>query len=191
MASLDSPYIVSYLDSFIDEAQINIVLEYCPMGDLNLVIANRKKNNPFNENIIWKIFINLCLGLQYLHSKNIIHRDIKSMNIFMIKEGFGKIGDLGCSVQQEQQPPELLSIQEEEGVIINHTEVEQRVSTLRVPDLVLSDLSSDSNLRSANKDDDLLLNQNPFDIADSRLEELELGGDLLSKEDTDLLALST
>lgn len=63
MASLDSPYVVGYLDSFIDEAQINIVLEYCPMGDLNLVIANRKKNNPFNDNIIWKIFINLCLGL--------------------------------------------------------------------------------------------------------------------------------
>ena len=74
---------------------------------------------------------------------------------------------------------------------INHTEVEQRVSNLRVPDLVLSDLSSDSNLKSASKNDELLLNQNPFDIADSRLDELELGGDLLSKEDTDLLALST
>lgn len=34
--------------------------------------------------------------MQYLHSRNIIHRDLKSLNIFMVKENYAKIGDLGC-----------------------------------------------------------------------------------------------
>ena len=49
------------------------------------------------DNIIWKIFIHIALGLQYLHAKNIIHQDLKSLNIFMVKEGVAKIGDLGCA----------------------------------------------------------------------------------------------
>ena len=48
------------------------------------------------DNLIWKIFIHICLGVQYLHSRNIIHRDLKSLNIFMVKENYAKIGDLGC-----------------------------------------------------------------------------------------------
>lgn len=38
MGNLDSPYVVSYIDSFIDDQRINIVLEYCPMGDLHTLI---------------------------------------------------------------------------------------------------------------------------------------------------------
>jgi len=43
--------------------------------------------------------MNLCLGLWYLHSNNIIHRDLKSLNIFMVKDSFAKIGDLGCALK--------------------------------------------------------------------------------------------
>jgi len=38
MGNTDSPFIVGYIDSFIDEQKINIVIEYCPMGDLNSLI---------------------------------------------------------------------------------------------------------------------------------------------------------
>ena len=100
MGLLDSPYIVGYYDSFIDDQRINIVLEYCPLRDLNSVIEKQKMTGkPFVENNIWKIFIFLCLGIHYLHSKNIIHRDLKSLNIFMVKETVPKIGDLGCAKQ--------------------------------------------------------------------------------------------
>jgi len=71
-------------------------------GDLNSVIEKQKLTaKGFNENVIWKIFINICLGVYYLHSNNIIHRDIKSLNIFMAKESFSKIGDLGCAIKIE------------------------------------------------------------------------------------------
>ena len=48
--------------------------------------------------MLWKIFINLCLGMEYLHSKDIIHRDLKTLNVFMLKENVAKIGDLGCAL---------------------------------------------------------------------------------------------
>ena len=74
----------------------------------------------------------------------------------------------------------------------SRVEVEQRIS-IQPLDLVLSERSTDSqNLNLEDKMKDLMDN-NPFDlVGDSRLDldELDLGGDLLSKEDSDLLALS-
>jgi len=107
MGGIDSPYIVGYFDSFIDDQKINLVIEYCPNGDLNSVIEKQKLlGKPLIDNLIWKIFIHLCLGLQYLHHKNIIHRDLKSLNIFMVKENIAKIGDLGCAITLPDVPEE-------------------------------------------------------------------------------------
>ena len=98
MGPLESPYIVGYFDSFIDDKCIDIIIEYCPQGDLNSLIEKQKiQSKPFVENLIWKIFIHIALGLQYLHDLNIIHRDLKTLNIFMLKESQAKIGDLGCA----------------------------------------------------------------------------------------------
>lgn len=74
------------------------------MGDLNSLVEKQKiANKPFVDNMIWKIFINLCLGMEYLHSKDIIHRDLKTLNIFMLKENIAKIGDLGCALHIEAE----------------------------------------------------------------------------------------
>lgn len=69
MGNLDSPFVVGYIDSFINEQKINIVIEYCPMGDLNSMIEKQKTLSgngplkPFVDNLIWKIFIHICLGI--------------------------------------------------------------------------------------------------------------------------------
>lgn len=71
---LDSPYVVGYIDSFIEEdLSINIILEFCPGGDLQTYIAKaaanlNKKGSQFHDNFIWKLFIQMCLGVHYLHS---------------------------------------------------------------------------------------------------------------------------
>ena len=98
MQSMSSTYIIGYFDSFIEKQLINIIMEYCPFGDLCSIITKQKAlGKSFVDNIIWKVFINICLGVWYLHSENIIHRDLKTLNIFMITQSVAKIGDLGCS----------------------------------------------------------------------------------------------
>ena len=76
-------------------------MEYCESGDLSFFIQRMKKENKLIlEEKIWKIFIQLCIGLFYLHKKKILHRDLKTQNIFIAKEKSDeviKIGDLGVA----------------------------------------------------------------------------------------------
>ena len=85
LSKLDHPNVVKYYDSFIEKNMLNIIMEYCENGDLsNLLKA--QYGRPLPENKIWKFFIEMCLGLDYIHKKKILHRDIKTMNIFLNKD---------------------------------------------------------------------------------------------------------
>jgi NIMA (never in mitosis gene a)-related kinase len=57
----------------------------------------KKNNQRLNEKIIAFWFIQLLFGIKALHSKNILHRDLKSANIFLTKNYSLKIGDFGIS----------------------------------------------------------------------------------------------
>jgi NIMA (never in mitosis gene a)-related kinase len=96
LASLDSPYIVKYYDSFLENKTLHIVMEYCDKGDLSQSIRNQM-GRFLPENKIWKFFIQMCLGLEFVHSKKILHRDIKSMNVFLVRDDNIRIGDLGVA----------------------------------------------------------------------------------------------
>jgi NIMA (never in mitosis gene a)-related kinase len=76
-------------------------MEYCEKGDLCTYMSERQKkqkqNYHFEEDFIWRLFIQISLGLYYIHSKKILHRDIKTLNIFLTKDLSGKIGDLGVA----------------------------------------------------------------------------------------------
>lgn len=52
---------------------------------------------PLDESTVWKILIQTSIGLTYLHKMKILHRDIKSMNIFLSKDQHVRIGDLGVA----------------------------------------------------------------------------------------------
>ena len=66
LGQLNSQFIVKYVDSFIEDSGIHIVMEYCEHGDL---FKNLAKRNGFllSENRIWKFFIQIALGVLYLH----------------------------------------------------------------------------------------------------------------------------
>lgn len=96
LASLNHPYIVKYYDSFIENKTLHIVMEFCDKGDLCGVIR-AQMGRLLPEAKIWKFLIQMCLGLEYIHSKRILHRDIKTMNVFLAREDSLRIGDLGVA----------------------------------------------------------------------------------------------
>ena len=51
----------------------------------------------FEESEIWRIFIQLVKGLKALHELKILHRDLKSANVFLFSDGSAKLGDLNVS----------------------------------------------------------------------------------------------
>ena len=100
LASVKSQYVISYKESFIDEldSTLCIVMEYADEGDLFQKITLYKKlKTGFDEADVWRIFIQILKGLSDLHSYNILHRDMKSANVFLFRDGSAKLGDLNVS----------------------------------------------------------------------------------------------
>ena len=93
-----SNYIVEYIESFEENNKFYIIMEYCDKGDLFNYIEEKKKTKQFlQENEILQFFTQIAIGIGYIHKNNILHRDLKSLNIFLTKEGKIKIGDLGIA----------------------------------------------------------------------------------------------
>ena len=103
LRELHHPNIVKYYDRIIDKknTKIYIMMEYCSGGDIGNLIKRCKKNKELiEEDIILKIFTQVLLALNYIHTfKNgkILHRDIKPSNIFLDKDNNVKLGDFGLS----------------------------------------------------------------------------------------------
>eukprot|EP00929_Paragymnodinium_shiwhaense_P064810 TRINITY_DN32513_c0_g1_i1.p1 TRINITY_DN32513_c0_g1~~TRINITY_DN32513_c0_g1_i1.p1 ORF type:complete len:780 (+),score=118.56 TRINITY_DN32513_c0_g1_i1:73-2412(+) len=95
MKKLQSPHIVQYLDAFIEKESLHLVLQHCDRGDLKGFLS-KVKVVPVRTS--WRIFLHAALGLAYLHNRRILHRDVKSENIFLVGTDDGvKIGDLGLA----------------------------------------------------------------------------------------------
>ena len=98
LSTCDNIYVIKYYDSFFYKGTFNIITEFCPYGDLFGYIKFYKvRGSKIEEKIIWIIFIQLSLGLNYLHQKKILHRDIKTKNIFIKNNLTVKIGDFGIA----------------------------------------------------------------------------------------------
>ncbi|KAI9339663.1 kinase-like domain-containing protein [Obelidium mucronatum] len=95
MKELRHPNIVSYLDSFLVRDDLWLVLEYMEGGKLTDIIDN----SPMTESHISAICLETLKGLQHLHQRQIIHRDIKSDNILLSAEGQVKLTDFGFSAK--------------------------------------------------------------------------------------------
>ena len=97
LKQLKHPNIVSYKDSFFDkENNLNIVMVFCEGGDMYTKIR-KQKGEHFEEEQILTWIAQLCLALSYVHDKQILHRDIKTQNIFIQNEKTVRIGDFGIA----------------------------------------------------------------------------------------------
>mmetsp|Transcript_24677 Transcript_24677/g.70997 ORF Transcript_24677/g.70997 Transcript_24677/m.70997 type:complete len:583 (-) Transcript_24677:114-1862(-) len=101
LVTLRHRHIVSYEEDFVHleygglepKTYFIIVMEYCPEGDLKEKIE--LDFGEFTEEWVRTVFAQLLQAVQYLHSKNVIHRDLKSQNVFLAHDGRVRLGDFG------------------------------------------------------------------------------------------------
>ncbi|XP_071490539.1 uncharacterized protein [Diadema antillarum] len=97
LSKLHHPNIVKFYDSFLDGEFFCIITEYCEGGDLDeKITAWKKGGKSFDQNVIMDWFVQLALAVQHMHSRRVLHRDLKTRNIFL-KKNMIKIGDFGIS----------------------------------------------------------------------------------------------
>ncbi|ODV60541.1 kinase-like protein [Ascoidea rubescens DSM 1968] len=98
-----SENIINYIDFFStnvhNQTEDYIITDFYDNGSLDKFLISNGSRDGLEEFRIWKIFIELTMGLYYLHSNDIIHLDLKPANIFISITGKLKIGDFGLSTK--------------------------------------------------------------------------------------------
>ncbi|XP_072505926.1 serine/threonine-protein kinase Nek4 isoform X4 [Notamacropus eugenii] len=103
LSQLKHPNIVTYRESWEGgDGLLYIVMGFCEGGDLYRKLKERKgKLLPENQVVEW--FVQIAMALQYLHEKHILHRDLKTQNVFLTRTNIIKVGDLGIARVLENQ----------------------------------------------------------------------------------------
>lgn len=101
---LSCPYVVSFIESFIFDDELWLVLELCSGGSLNDLLEElNNQDERLSEDEIKAIVSYCLLGIKHLHTNLSIHRDIKPGNILLTKSGKVKLGDFGISAQLSEK----------------------------------------------------------------------------------------
>jgi NIMA (never in mitosis gene a)-related kinase len=98
LAKLKHPNVVEYKESFVDGDVIHIAMAYCDGGDLAGRIRERADTKRFfyiSQILDW--FVQMALAIKYLHEQRILHRDLKTSNVFLTTENVVKLGDFGIA----------------------------------------------------------------------------------------------
>eukprot|EP00727_Mastigamoeba_balamuthi_P001023 m51a1_g10918 putative serine threonine-protein kinase nek1 (1353) ;mRNA; r:92813-97513 len=93
---LRHPNIIQYNEHFEENGMLYIVMDYADGGDLYQAIQARR-GQYFPESTVLDWFVQICLALNHVHERRILHRDLKAQNIFLTKAGIVKLGDFGIA----------------------------------------------------------------------------------------------
>lgn len=115
------------IDSCLDDEHLNIFLEYVPGGSVTALLRNY---GAFEETLVKNFVRQILEGLNYLHERDIIHRDIKGANILVDNKGGVKISDFGISKKVDDSawlPPNVkLAIDRTRSCLRSHHSSDNR-----------------------------------------------------------------
>eukprot|EP01062_Namystynia_karyoxenos_P058876 TRINITY_DN50328_c0_g1_i1.p1 TRINITY_DN50328_c0_g1~~TRINITY_DN50328_c0_g1_i1.p1 ORF type:complete len:541 (+),score=193.87 TRINITY_DN50328_c0_g1_i1:88-1623(+) len=103
LANVNHPNIVRYKEHYEEGDMLWILMEYADGGDLGVRIKDQRKKATdagpvyFEESLIMMWFLQICMAIKHLHDHHIVHRDLKTANIFLTTKNVVKIGDFGIS----------------------------------------------------------------------------------------------
>uniref|UniRef100_A0A8C3SGL6 non-specific serine/threonine protein kinase n=1 Tax=Chelydra serpentina TaxID=8475 RepID=A0A8C3SGL6_CHESE len=97
LATCDHQYIVKLLGAFYHDSKLWIMIEFCPGGAVDAVMLELDRG--LTEPQIQVICRQMLEALVYLHSKKIIHRDLKAGNVLLTQDGDIKLADFGVSAK--------------------------------------------------------------------------------------------
>ena len=96
MIKLNHPCIVSIFGAYTETTTLTIVMAFCGGGSLDKLIRDKRRSQKrFEELTVASWMVQILLALQYMHSHNILHRDLKPGNIFLTGDDMVKVGDFG------------------------------------------------------------------------------------------------
>jgi len=93
------PNIVDLLETYYWEGKLWMLISYCDVGALDSIMMQLGK--PLTEPQIAYICKNIVTGLQYLHAKHVIHRDLKAANVLLTMDGGVKLADFGAAARNK------------------------------------------------------------------------------------------
>ncbi|XP_042536103.1 serine/threonine-protein kinase Nek4 isoform X1 [Dipodomys spectabilis] len=97
LSQLKHPNIVTYKESWEGgDGLLYIVMGFCEGGDLYRKLKEQK-GQLLPESRVVEWFVQIAMALQYLHEKHILHRDLKTQNVFLTRTNIIKVGDLGIA----------------------------------------------------------------------------------------------
>eukprot|EP01062_Namystynia_karyoxenos_P070135 TRINITY_DN6550_c0_g1_i1.p2 TRINITY_DN6550_c0_g1~~TRINITY_DN6550_c0_g1_i1.p2 ORF type:complete len:526 (+),score=190.83 TRINITY_DN6550_c0_g1_i1:138-1580(+) len=95
LRSLKHPNIVRYEECIHIGSVLYLVMEYADGGDLFVKVQGL--TDFLSEDEALNLFAQTCLAIKHLHDRRILHRDLKTQNIFVTQTGVVKLGDFGLA----------------------------------------------------------------------------------------------
>lgn len=97
LKKMDHPNIVRFQEVFMTrKGRLCIVMDYADGGDVHMEIKGRQ-GKLIPEEQISQWFSQTCFALMHVHERKVLHRDLKTQNIFLMKSGQVKLGDFGIA----------------------------------------------------------------------------------------------